>query len=91
MFPMVRLNYRAFKILHAELQQKCFEGGIASQLVLKRLAKLRLQQGPPASLEELHGAVADMIPDFSEEVLCAAVRANRPLGPWSKVTLLLRS
>lgn len=88
---MSRLNHRAFTILRVELQQTCFEGGLASQLILKRLEKLRLQQGPPTSLEELRAAVVDMVPDFSEKVLKSAVQANCPPDLRSKVTLLLRS
>lgn len=91
MFLMSRLSHRAFKVLHVELQQKCFEGSLASQLTLKRLERLRLQQGPPVSLEELRGAIVDVVPNFSDKVLRSALEANRPSDLWSKVTLLLRS
>lgn len=88
---MSHLNHHAFKILHAELQRKCCSGDLASQLILKRLEKLRLQPGPPASLEELRGVVIDMAPNFSEQVLNFAAQANHSSGLWSKVALLLRS
>lgn len=87
-FPMPRLNDRALKLLRAELQ-KCSSSNLASQvqrdIVLKRWEKLRWQQGSPVSLEELRGTVIDMFPNFSEKILKAAARANRPSGQWGKV------
>jgi hypothetical protein len=80
---MTRLNDRAFEILRAELQ-KCSGAEklvqVQRDIVLKRLEKLRCSQGSPASLEELRNTILDIIPNFSENALKAAVRANRPRG-----------
>jgi hypothetical protein len=80
---MTRLNDRAFEILCAELR-KCSGAEklvqVQRDIVLKRLEKLRSSQGSPTSLEELRHAILDIIPDFSENALKAAARANRPHG-----------
>lgn len=80
---MTRLNARAFEILCAELR-KCSGAEklvqVQRDIVLKRLEKLRSSQGSPASLAELRHAILDIIPDFSENALKAAARANRPRG-----------
>lgn len=80
---MTRLNDRAFEILCAELR-KCSGAAklvqVQQDIVLKRLEKLRSSQGLSASLEELRHAILDIIPDFSENALKAAARANRPRG-----------
>ena len=87
---MARLNNCAWEILRAEVRQ-CAAGALAGQvqqsIVLKRLEKLRLQEGIPASLEELRQTVIDLFPNFSQKALEAAARANRPPGAWGKVKL----
>jgi len=85
---MRRLSDRSLRILRAEVQ-KCASGDLAGRvqrdIVLKRLEKMRLQPGPPASLDDLRSAIVDMFPNFSQKVLKAAARANRPPGPWGKI------
>ncbi len=84
---MARLNNCAWEILHAEVR-KCaigVAGQVQQGIVLKRLEKLRLQEGLPASLEELRQTVIDLFPNFSEKALKAAARANRPPGAWGKI------
>jgi hypothetical protein len=56
--------------------------------VMKRLEKLRLQQGTFATAEELRETVKDLFPDFSEKAIKAAVKANHPPGILSKITLV---
>ncbi len=80
-----RLNNRAYEILYAEVK-KCAgsdpAGKVQRDMVLKRLDKLRVQDGSPASEEELRETVSDMFPNFSDKVLKAAAGANRPAGVW---------
>ncbi len=93
---MTSLNDRALEILRAEVQkcsgaQKVVQ--VQQDIVLKRLQKLRSSPGSPASQKELRDTIIDIIPDFSEKVLKAAARANRPSGAslsklkWIAVTL----
>ncbi len=81
---MARLKECAFKVLVAEVKRCATAEGAAGQvsarLVLKRLEKLRQQAGAPADYDELHQAVADLFPDFSQRVLKQATRANRGPG-----------
>lgn len=85
---MGRLNNRAFNILLAELKNCAGQDGtqkIQQQIVLKRLEKLRLTSGQPASLEELREMVVDMFPQFSETALKEAAKANRSAGTFQKI------
>lgn len=85
---MIRLNDRAFQILSAEVH-KCSSADIAGrvqrEIALKRLEKLRSAQGEPATLEELREQLSDIFSNFSEKVLKAAARANRPSAALSKI------
>ncbi|MCS6793653.1 MAG: hypothetical protein N3E45_15455 [Oscillatoriaceae bacterium SKW80] len=85
---MHRLNNRAFNILLAEVF-KCTRnnavGKVQRDIIIKRLEKLRKQDGPPASLEELRATVIDMLPNFSEKVLKSAAQSNRPAGMWGLI------
>ncbi len=83
---MYRLNKKAFHILGVELE-KC--GGdnsvskIEREIVLKRLKELRRQKGSAATLEELRDKVVDIFPEFKEQVLKRAAKANQPPGIFS--------
>jgi tetratricopeptide (TPR) repeat protein len=86
---MRRLNDRAFEILRAEVE-KCaaaesLAGEVYRMMVIKRLEKLRSQNGTFASIEEIRNAVKDEFPNFSEKALKAAVKANQPPGLFSKI------
>ncbi|TAG61625.1 MAG: hypothetical protein EAZ28_04295, partial [Oscillatoriales cyanobacterium] len=75
---MGRLTDRAFDILRAQVD-KCaaddaLAGGVYRKMVMKRLEKLRSQNG-----------TLDEFPTFSEEALKAAVKANQPPGLFSKI------
>lgn len=80
---MSRLNNRAFEILRAEVF-KCAgndtAGKVQRDIALKRLEKLRMQDGSMASREELRQIMSDILPNFSEKALKAAADANKPAG-----------
>ncbi len=76
---MERLNQRAFDLLKAEIERLAGQdpvGKVQQEIALKRLQRLRTQQGEPPTVEELRDLVDDLFPAFSEKVLKAAVRAN---------------
>ena len=80
---MSRLNNRAFEILRVEVF-KCSGNDIAGKvqrdIALKRLEKLRMQNGTPATFAELRQTVSDILPNFNEKVLKEAANANKPKG-----------
>lgn len=86
---MGRLTNRAFEILRAELDRCAAAEGITGrvqhQLAIQRLQRLRSQDGPLASLEELRDTVKDLFPNFNEKALQNAAKANRPPGFFDKL------
>ena len=88
---MARLTDRAFDILRAEVDKCAAAGGVAGEvyrgMVMKRLEKLRSQNGTFASREEIRDTFKDEFPNFSEQALKAAVNANRPPGLFDKIIL----
>ncbi|MCC3532006.1 MAG: hypothetical protein JGK21_30650 [Microcoleus sp. PH2017_22_RUC_O_B] len=88
---MGRLTDRAFDILRAQVD-KCaaddaLAGAVYRKMVMKRLEKLRSQNGTFASREEIRDTFKDEFPNFSEEALKAAVKANRAPGLFDKILL----
>ena len=86
---MGRLTDRAFEILRVEVD-KCaaadsVAGAVYRSMVIKRLEKLRSQNGTFASIEEIRDTFKDEFPHFSESALKAAVKANRPPGLFGKI------
>jgi hypothetical protein len=86
---MGRLTDRAFDILRAEVD-KCaaddaLAGAVYRKMVMKRLEKLRSQNGTFASRDEIRDTFKDEFPNFSEKALKAAVKANKPPGLFSKI------
>ena len=86
---MARLTDRAFEILRAEVD-KCaaadsVAGEVYQRMVIKRLEKLRSQNGTFALREEIRDTFKDEFPNFSEQALKAAVKANRPPGLFGKI------
>lgn len=85
----MRLTNHAFEIMRAEVSKCAHQaqslGQVQQQIVLKRLERLRLQQGNLATLEDLRETVKDIFPDFSETVLKEAAKANLPTGVFSKI------
>lgn len=78
---MFRLNQRAFEILRAEILRCTSDdpaGQVQRTIVLRRLEKYCAQSGSPLEFEELRDSLDDVFPNFSEQVLQAAARANRP-------------
>ena len=86
---MNRLSDRAFEILQAEVQRLTGDdpiGQVQREIALKRLEKLRQQQGTPVLEDDLRDALSDLFPDFSKKVLEAAARANGASAPvWNRL------
>ena len=84
---MYRLNKRAYNILLEEIQRCATKdeiGKAEKQIVLKRLAKITLEKGEPATLDELRDVICDVYPQFSEKVLKQAAASNQPPNPFNK-------
>lgn len=85
---MSRLTGCAWEILRAEVE-KCVGKDpllkVQRDIVLKRLNKLRDQDGDLATYEELRDTVSDVFPNFSDKVLQKAAKANRPPGAWDTI------
>ncbi|MBE9181652.1 hypothetical protein IQ268_24105 [Oculatella sp. LEGE 06141] len=88
---MPRLNDRAFDLLSAEIQRLTGDNAanqVRRDIVIRRLERLRTQQGQPASVDELRDALSDIFPDFDQQVLDAAARANGSSAPaWWQIKL----
>jgi hypothetical protein len=89
--PMSRLNDKAWQILNQEVKKVTandeLSGPIQRDIILRRLERLREQEGKPASYEELSGLIKDILPDFSDKILKNAAIVNQKsssLGilPW---------
>lgn len=83
------LTDRAFDILRAEVDKCAAADGIAGNvyrsMVIKRLEKLRSQNGTFASIEEIRDTFKDEFPNFSEKALKEAVKANKAPGLFDKI------
>ncbi|MGP1373132.1 MAG: hypothetical protein ACTS3T_09910, partial [Almyronema sp.] len=78
---MPRLSDRAYEILSAEVRRLCAANPleqVRQDIVLRRLTKLRTQEGPPLTLAEMREALIDIFPNFNEKVLKQAAKANKP-------------
>lgn len=76
---MPRLNNRAYTLLAEELK-RLVNGPLEEvrrEIVLRRLTKFTLQEGPPLTYGEIKATIEDIFPEFSEAVLHKAARANR--------------
>lgn len=88
---MPRLNARAFDILQAEVHRCAttdVAGRVQKNIVLKRLEKLRSQDGLSVTAPELHDTVVDVFPNFKEKVIQSALRANRGGGKWGQIKVI---
>lgn len=83
------LTDRAFDILRAEVDKCAAADGIAGNvyrsMVIKRLEKLRSQNGTFASIDEIRDTFKDEFPNFSEKALKEAVKANKAPGLFDKI------
>ena len=81
---MFRLNDKAFKILKNEVEKCAKEdsaGEVGKRIVMKRLEKLRYQFGKRVTEEDLRLAVKDIFPEFSDQTIKKAAKANNPFIP----------
>ena len=83
------LTDRAFDILRAEVDKCAAADGIAGNvyrsMVIKRLEKMRSQNGTFASIDEIRDTFKDEFPNFSEKALKEAVKANKAPGLFDKI------
>ncbi|MEM8546225.1 MAG: hypothetical protein AAGF66_19790, partial [Cyanobacteria bacterium P01_H01_bin.119] len=87
---MARLSDRAFTLLAAEVKRLSpspLEQARRS-IVLRRLEKFRLQEGPPLTEADIREAVIDIFPEFSAKVIRQAARANRRADQKRKLGIL---
>ncbi|MGB7059324.1 MAG: hypothetical protein WBD58_16595 [Geitlerinemataceae cyanobacterium] len=85
---MSRLSERAVAILSAEIKKGAGRdpaSRIQRDILLKRLAKLRIQAGSPLTEAEIAYEIRDLFPDFSQDVIRRAAKANRPPGIWNTI------
>lgn len=83
------LTDRAFDILRAEVDKCAAADGIAGNvyrsMVIKRLEKMRSQNGTFASIDEIRDTFKDEFPNFSEKALKEAVKVNKAPGLFDKI------
>ncbi|MEM6836335.1 MAG: hypothetical protein AAF609_05720 [Cyanobacteria bacterium P01_C01_bin.120] len=79
---MGRLNHRAYELLRAEVNRLVQEPleNVRRDIVLRRLNRLRSQDGPPLTYTEIKAEVADIFPEFDDQVLRRAAQANKASG-----------
>lgn len=79
---MRRLNQRAFSILANEVNRIAKDPleSVGRDILLRHLAKLQTQEGIPMTYGEIKAEVRELFPEFSDQVLRRAARANRKAG-----------
>lgn len=73
-----RLNQRAYEMLQSAIKQQTADtpaGLVQRSIVMKRIEKLRLQEGTPATAEELQQLLCDIVP-LNLEFLRQVAQAN---------------
>jgi hypothetical protein len=88
---MRRLNDRAYNILAAEVKRLVQDPleSVRRDIILRRLDRLRAQEGTPLTAEEIKAEIEDIFPDFDRKILQKAAKANRGSGPLGLVGGLL--
>ena len=83
------LTDRAFDILRVEVDKCAAADGVAGNvyrsMVIKRLEKMRSQNGTFASIDEIRDTFKDEFPNFSEKALKEAVKVNKAPGLFDKI------
>lgn len=85
------LSQAAFDILKAEIQRRCANdpvGKVQQEIAVKRLVKLQARNGKPLTYSELRETLDDLFPDFDEQVLKRAAKANCPptsMPVWNRL------
>lgn len=85
---MPRLTDQAFSILQLELQATAKDdlaNQVQRELVLRRLEKLRIQEGTPLTYEEMRETIVDLLPNFNDKALRAAAKVNRASSSWKGI------
>ncbi|MEO1127844.1 MAG: hypothetical protein AAFX95_27735 [Cyanobacteria bacterium J06639_16] len=84
---MARLSDRAFEILSNEVKRLASSPleQTRRSIVLRRLEKFRLQEGPPLSEAEIREAVIDIFPEFSAQAIKQAAKANQRASQTRKL------
>jgi hypothetical protein len=84
---MRRLNNRAYKLLESEINRLIQDPleNVRRDIVLRRLNKRCLQEGPPLSYQELKAEIEDIFPEFNDAVLRKAAKANQGSSKWGWV------
>lgn len=79
---MGRLNNRAYELLQAEVNRLVTDPleTVRRDIVLRRLNRLRAQDGPPVTYAELKAEIEDIFPEFDDRVLRRAAKANQASG-----------
>ncbi len=75
---MHRLNDRAYQLLAAEVKRLVNSRleSVRRDIVLRRLHKLKVQEGAPATYAELKATVEDIFPEFDDAILRQAAKVN---------------
>ncbi|MEO1094825.1 MAG: hypothetical protein AAFX01_07995 [Cyanobacteria bacterium J06638_28] len=76
---MNRLNTRAYDRLAKEVKRLTSGASeaVRRDIILRRLHKLRVQQGTPLTYAELKAAIEDIFPEFDDKVLREAAKVNQ--------------
>jgi hypothetical protein len=85
---MSRLNDRAYALLVAEIDRCVGTDPLRQaqrEVVLKRLERLRTQQGSPVGAAQLREAILDLIPNANPDTIAKAARANRSAANLGRI------
>lgn len=84
---MPRLNSKAYEILAKEVQRLVQDPleSVRRDIVIRRLDRLRGQEGPPLTYAELKAEIEDIFPEFDDRILKRAARANLQRGQFGLI------
>jgi|GEM_PF-5407022 len=84
---MSRLNSKASNILKQEIElvtKGNSAGDVQREIVLSRLEKLSSEEGEKLTALDISSNILDIIPDFPEEIIKKAAKANQKMNPAKK-------
>ncbi|MDB9526661.1 hypothetical protein PN498_11720 [Oscillatoria sp. CS-180] len=84
---MSRLNNQAYEILAREVERLVQDPleGVRRDIILRRLNRLRQQDGPPLTYAQIKAELEDIFPEFDDNVLRRAARVNQRTGRWGVI------